>query len=225
MKPVIGFAGLTNLGLVSALAAAAKGFRVIGYDSDAARVAEFSARRFPISEPELGEIANNVGDLISYSSGLSALRDCHTVYISTDVPTDDNGASDLSGIGALIEQVAVVLSPHASLVILCQVPPGYTRSVRFPAERLFYQVETLVFGVAIQRALQPERLIIGCAEPTRALPEPYQAFLSAFGCPIMPMRYESAELCKISINCCLVASVTVANTLAELSEKHRCRLE
>jgi UDPglucose 6-dehydrogenase len=30
------------------------------------------------------------------------------------------------------------------------------------------------------------------------------------------MRLESAELAKISINCCLVASVTVANTLAEL---------
>jgi len=33
------------------------------------------------------------------------------------------------------------------------------------------------------------------------------------------MRYESAELAKISINCCLVASVSVANTLAELCEK------
>jgi UDPglucose 6-dehydrogenase len=32
------------------------------------------------------------------------------------------------------------------------------------------------------------------------------------------MRFESAELTKISINCCLVASVTVANTLAELCE-------
>jgi UDPglucose 6-dehydrogenase len=32
------------------------------------------------------------------------------------------------------------------------------------------------------------------------------------------MRYESAELAKISINCCLVASVAVANTLAEVSE-------
>ena len=31
------------------------------------------------------------------------------------------------------------------------------------------------------------------------------------------MRYESAELAKMSINFCLVASVTVANVLAELS--------
>ena len=32
------------------------------------------------------------------------------------------------------------------------------------------------------------------------------------------MRYESAELAKISINMCLVASVSVANTMAELCE-------
>jgi UDPglucose 6-dehydrogenase len=44
------------------------------------------------------------------------------------------------------------------------------------------------------------------------------AFLSAFDCPILQMRYESAELAKISINCCLVSSITVANTLAELCE-------
>src|SRR3546814_14002176 len=44
------------------------------------------------------------------------------------------------------------------------------------------------------------------------------AFLAAFDCPVLPMRYESAELSKISINMCLVASISVANTLAELCE-------
>ena len=33
------------------------------------------------------------------------------------------------------------------------------------------------------------------------------------------MAYESAELAKISINFCLVASITVANTLAEVCER------
>jgi UDPglucose 6-dehydrogenase len=51
------------------------------------------------------------------------------------------------------------------------------------------------------------------------LPDAYRQVLSAFGCPLLPMRYESAELAKIAINCCLVASVSVANTLAELSER------
>ena len=45
-----------------------------------------------------------------------------------------------------------------------------------------------------------------------------EKYLSAFKCPILPMLYESAELAKISINMCLVASISVANTMAEICE-------
>src|SRR5262249_61279085 len=83
----------------------------------------------------------------------------------------------------------------------------------------YYQGKTLVFGQAVERALKPERPIVGCAEPAAPLEARFRTVLSAFGCPILPMRYESAELAKISINCCLVASVTVANTLAQVCEK------
>src|SRR5262249_33391294 len=111
------------------------------------------------------------------------------------------------------------LSPRALLVVLCQVPPGFTRGLPWSSERLFYQVETLVFGRAVERATRPERYIVGCAEPSKALPKVLATLLGAFGCPILPMRYESAELAKIAINCCLVASITTANTLAEISER------
>ena len=84
---------------------------------------------------------------------------------------------------------------------------------------LYYQVETLVFGQAVERATKPERTIVGCADPAAPLDPRFRAVLDAFGCPILPMRYESAELAKISINCCLVASVTVGNTSAELCEQ------
>jgi UDPglucose 6-dehydrogenase len=217
--PVIGFAGLTHLGLVSALAVASKGFRVVGYDSDAARVREIAAGSLPVVEPGLDELARGCAPHASFSSQVGDLAACDVVYISSDVPTDDRGQSDLSGISASIAEVIATLSPRALLVVLCQVPPGFTRGLPLPSERLFYQVETLVFGRAVERATRPERYIVGCADPAKALPEAFAAVLGAFGCPILPMRYESAELAKIAINCCLVASVTIANTLAELSER------
>jgi len=217
--PVVGFAGLTHLGLVSALALASKGFRVVGYDTDAARVRDIAAGRLPVVEPGLDELARGCGKRISFSSQVKDLGACDLVYISTDVPTDDRGESDLSGISASIAQVIASLSPRALLVVLCQVPPGFTRALPLPSERLFYQVETLVFGRAVERATRPERYIVGCADTAKALPEAFAAVLGAFGCPILPMRYESTELAKIAINCCLVASVTIANTLAELSER------
>src|SRR5208282_6722957 len=66
---------------------------------------------------------------------------------------------------------------------------------------------------------KPERFIVGCAEPRGPLPAALQSFLESFACPILPMAYESAELAKISINFCLVASISVANTLAEICEQ------
>jgi UDPglucose 6-dehydrogenase len=215
----IGFAGLTHLGLCSAVTAASKGFRVVGYDSDSARVKEIAEGRWPVLEPGLIELAGAHGARLAWRDDIGALGLCDVVYIASDVPTDECGRSDLSGIMALIERVTAVLKQEAVLVVLCQVPPGFTRGLAFPPARLYYQVETLVFGRAIERALNPERFIIGCADATALLPPAFADFLSAFGCPILPMRYESAELAKISINCCLVASISVANTMAELCEK------
>ncbi len=135
------------------------------------------------------------------------------------MPTDDAGRSDLSSLDELLDHVLAHSRPDTVVVVLSQVPPGFTRARQRAGRLLYYQVETLVFGRAVERATLPERFIVGCPDPAAPLPEAFDAFLKAFGCPILPMRFESAELTKISINCCLVASVSVANTLAALCEK------
>ena len=48
---VVGFAGMTHLGIVSAIAAAARGFSVIGYDSDENLVSRLGGQDLPILEP------------------------------------------------------------------------------------------------------------------------------------------------------------------------------
>jgi len=140
------------------------------------------------------------------------------VYVAPDVATDDNGQSDLTTIDFLLETVLSATRNDAVIVVLSQVPPGFTRAKQQEGRILYYQVETLIFGKAVERALFPERYILGCADPSLPLPDSYRIFLEAHSCPLLPMRYESAELAKISINMCLVASVTTANTLAELCE-------
>jgi len=173
----------------------------------------------PVTEPGLDElVATNAGKL-DFTADIADLARCDVVYIAADVPTDDDGRSDLTTIQKLIDGVGWVLRNDAILVVLCQVPPGFCRRLtQVPHERLVYQVETLIFGQAVHRAMYPERFILGLADPAKSLPAAYAQVLEAFACPILPMRYESAELAKISINFCLVASVTVANTLAEVSE-------
>ncbi len=211
---------MTHLGLVSATAVAAKGFATRCYDPDPAVIDRLSKGELPVHEPELDALRQANGDRQQCSADPGTLRDCDVVYVAPDVPTDAAGKSELAGILRLITDVASVLDRDAVMVVLSQVPPGFTRALTaVPHERLYYQVETLVFGRAVERAMKPERYIVGCADPQRPLDPHFVAVLSAFGCPILTMRYESAELAKIAINFCLAASIGVANTLSEICER------
>lgn len=218
-KPVIGYAGMTHLGLVSASAAAGQGFRTIAFDPDAALIGRLNRGDLPVNEPDLPELIERHKRALVFNADVAALSECDVVYIAVDVPTDDQGQSDLSPIKAMVERVRPILAAKTLLVILSQVPPGYTRALLVPTEQLYYQVETLVFGRAVERATKPERFIVGSADPRQPLHPSLKVFLESFSCPILPMAYESAELAKISINFCLVASITVANTLAEVCER------
>jgi UDPglucose 6-dehydrogenase len=156
---------------------------------------------------------------MAFSADPSRLMACDLVYVAPDVPTDDGGASDLADLDCLLELVLAHTRADAVVVVLSQVPPGYTRSRQRAGRLLYYQVETLVFGRAVERATRPERFIVGAPDSDTPLPAALGTFLAAFDCPCLPMRFESAELTKIAINCCLAASVTTANTLAELCER------
>jgi UDPglucose 6-dehydrogenase len=217
--PVIGFAGMTHLGLVSGVAAAEKGFNLVCYDPDPVRIADLSLCKLPVSEPQLDDLVAKNRQRISFTADISRLQQCDVVYVAPDVATDDKGQSDLATINALLDAVFAATRPETVIVVLSQVPPGFTRGKQREGRILYYQVETLIFGRAVERALYPERYILGCANPGQPLPKIFREFLEAHACPILPMRYESAELAKISINMCLVASVSTANTLAELCEK------
>jgi UDPglucose 6-dehydrogenase len=217
--PVVAFAGMTHLGLVSSAAVAGAGFRTICFDKDAALIARLKKGELPVVEPNLPELLKSNGERQKFTSAIGDIGACDVVYVAPDISTDDEGRSDTSALTELIDLVIPKMGSQAVLVVLSQVEPGFTRALRAPApERRYYQVETLVFGSAVERATKPERYIVGCADPKLPLDGKLKTVLDAFKCPILTMRYESAELAKISINCCLVASVSVANTLAELCE-------
>jgi UDPglucose 6-dehydrogenase len=221
----IGIVGLSHLGIVTGLGLAARGFELQCYDPDAQRVRELHAGTLPIYEPQLEELLSQHSARISFSNDLSALSTCSLVYLARDVPTDSNNVSDLRPILALLSSLLPVLQQSATLVIHCQVSPGFTRKLTARLTALqrqdlqvYYQVETLIFGRAVERALQPERYIVGCADPRRPFPVDYQQVLAAGNCPILPMRYESAELAKIAINLFLISTLSTAGFLAEVCE-------
>jgi UDPglucose 6-dehydrogenase len=217
---MIGFAGLSHLGLVSAVATASRGFTVVGYDPDAALCDDLARGRLLVFEPGLSGLMDESRERLRFTADPAGLSACEVLIFARDVPTGDDGRSDLAPLRRLIDEVLPYAKPGAVPVVLSQVPPGFTRGLDGGRHGLtwYSQVETLIFGRAVERALHPERYIVGCHDPRVPLPKPYAELLAAFDCPVLPMRYESAELAKIAINLFLVSSVSVANTLAEVCE-------
>lgn len=223
---MIGFAGLSHLGIVSSITAASRGYAVNAYDPNSALCGELTDGNLPIFEPDLQDLFAVCRSGIRFTNEAAALKECELIFFSADVPTNKDNCADLSHLRRLIDSVAAHASPHAVLVILSQVPPGFTRRIRDNLRAVhravemavYYQVETLIFGRAVERALHPERIIVGCENASSILPKVLSAFLEGFNCPVLRVQYESAELAKISINVCLAASIGVANTLSELCE-------
>jgi len=221
----IGFAGLTHLGIHYSLASAERGFETVAFHPDQELVDHLTKGLFPVSEPGLDELWQKSKQSIRYVSEAQELNSCSVVFVAIDVITDDENRVDLGPLNQLLDTVVESISPEATLVIMSQVQPGFMKRLlgRWPNFKgaIFYQVETLAFGTAVERATKPERYIIGAAQKFRSvekIPVHYRTWLESFRCPILLMRYESAELAKIAINQYLIASVTITNTLAAICE-------
>lgn len=221
---MIGFAGLSHLGINYSLATTAKGFEVTAFHPSPELVADLGKGKFPIEEPGLAELFAANKNKIHFTASAKDLSDCDLVFVALDIKTDDGNCSDTGPLTQLIQQISPHLKTGGTLILLSQVNPGFTRKLREELLRtskvgeVIYQVETLIFGRAVERALHPERYMVGANDPEKPIPQLLKQWHDSFGCPVLVMRYESAELAKIAINFFLVSSVSTTNTLAEVCE-------
>ena len=215
----IAFIGLSHLGLSYLAAASSKGFEVLGIDPKQRTIDELNRHIIDYNEPNLKKTILKNRKNITFTSNFNTLKKCKIVFISQDTPTDKKGKSKNNILRKLIKKTSPLLNKKSILVILSQVQPGFTRLIKFDHTRLYYQVETLIFGSSLERASNPERLIVGCNDPKTKIKKFFLNYLQSFKCPIIKMNFESAELTKISINIMLASSITTTNMLAEVCKK------
>jgi len=218
-KFIIGFVGMSHLGLNYLAAASEKGYSVIGFDSNRERILKIRKKIIEFAEPNLKKIIIKNKKRISFSDKFNDLKICDLVFISQDVETNKKGKGKLQKIKKLINNVVRNVNNSAQVIVLSQIKPGFMRGINFDKGRLYYQVETLIFGKAIERATKPERIIVGLSNSDSSIKGTYLNYLKKFNCPILKMKYESAELTKISINILLASTITSTNMLAEVCEK------
>lgn len=221
-----GFLGLSHLGLVSSICWASFDQPVLGVDVDRETVDLLNCSTLPIYEPGLAELLERYRDCMVFTTDPEVLAECPLVIISRDVPTDAENVSDPLAILDLVDRAIPHVRSGVALVLMSQVRPGFTRALgeRIRGRRpdllfdLYYWVETLILGNAVERYLRPERIILGSLDPDAPLPVVLETALRRFTCPILPMSYESAELAKAAINLYLCGSVAYTNTLSDLCE-------
>ena len=188
------------------------------FDPNKDLIVQLKTDEIPVSEPLLFELLQKNNHRLTFSSDISILKTCDVLYVAPDVPVTDDGVSDLRDLDVLLELVIPATRADAVLVNLSQVPPGFTRARMQPGLQLYYQVETLIFGQAIKRASTLSATLLVAPTQKSLCQKHFEFVLKPMIVPFLQMRYESAELCKISINCCLVTSISITNTLAELCE-------
>ena len=126
---MIGFVGLSHLGVVSSVAAASKWFRVIAYDPRGPWISGLNEGRLPFAEPGLDEALRSQRPRIQFTANLKDLAACDLVYFSVDIQTDEKNQSDASGLTELVRTTLPHLKAGTTLVVLSQVAPGFTRAL------------------------------------------------------------------------------------------------
>lgn len=222
--PKIGFVGMSHLGLVNAATMArVLNRQVICYDPDEKLIARLKADVVTLGEPGLRDQLKALGDRLLWTHELGMLASCDFIYITRDIDRYDPKA--VTDLRVLVDQVVWTRKSGSVLIIMSQVPPGFTRGTPgIEKAKLYYQMDSLVFGRGMALAADPDQLVIGC-EREQVVDQGFRDHLeylllaSGRNPDLHYVSYESAEIAKMSINCYLAASISMTNALAEITER------
>lgn len=225
------FIGLSHLGLVTSISWASLRQKVIGIDTDENVISSLKKGKTLImedgvvlNEPGLQELFKKVKKNYYPTSDFSRIAECDLVFFVKDTPKI--GENPENKIFNLIKLATPYFRENTSIVIISQVPVGFCRMVESYVKKsrpelsfsLYHWVDTIVMTTAIQRFLNPERIIIGTSDVSLPFSKELNRGLELFACPVFKMSFESAELTKAAINLYLANSVTFANTLSDFCE-------
>jgi len=218
--------GLAHLGSVTAACLAHLGHTVVGFDFDAAAVANLSKGVAPVLEAGLDNLLEQglrSGNL-RFSSIIDDVRDAEIVWVCYDTPIEDDDVAGIHGVMSKIERVMQYMGESAALLISSQLPVGSVRRLRqyaaahFPARKtaLSYSPENLRLGTAVNDFLHPNRIVVGVMS---SMDKPVlERLLSTITASIEWMSVESAEMTKHAINAFFAASIAFANEIAVICE-------
>jgi UDPglucose 6-dehydrogenase len=224
----IAVVGAGYVGLTTAACFTHLGHDVTCADIDEERVARLSKGEVPILEKGLPDLVAEglSSQRLRFVTGAArAAADAEIIFLCVQTPQGNDGAADLSFVEAVAREIAPVLRPGAVVVNKSTVPVGTTRFVqRVLSESgaphddvsVASNPEFLREGQAVQDFLHPERIVIGCEQPSAAIrvSELYRGVQA----PVLVTDPPSAEMIKYASNAFLATKISFINAIANLCE-------
>ncbi len=225
----VGVVGSGYVGLTSAACLAHLGHDVVAADLDPERVARLNKGDVPILEEGLPRlVADGLASrrLRFVVGAANAAKGADLVFICVATPQGEDGAADMGFVEQAAREIAPVLSPGTVVVNKSTMPVGSTRFV----QRVLHEAaggqldrvtvasnpEFLREGQAVRDFLNPDRIVIGCDDPSAAVQ--VTDLYRAMRAPVIVTDPASAEMIKYASNAFLATKISFINAIANLCE-------
>lgn len=218
----VGIVGTGYVGLVTGLALAELGHRVICLDVDRAKVATLQAGQAPFHEPGVDDLLTRHAAGITFTTDPSEVfGPCPVVFVTVDTPPGPSGDADLSRVEAVV--AAIPAGTELVMVMKSTVPAGtgrrITRHLRATGRhgvRYVSNPEFLREGSAVHDVLHPERVVLGADDAAAA--EAVAALWAPLGAPVVQCDVASAEMVKLAANAFLATKISFVNEIANVCD-------
>ena len=208
------FYGLTHVGQVFSIGWAEKIGNCAVFDFDQKKLKEFKKKIVTSEEPSLKKYLIKNINKIDFIKSSSEIKKYQNVFLTIDTPLTLNGIPNVNFIFEKIKTLKKYLGKNTNLIITSQVYCGFCEDLK---KKIFkdrkdinfiYMAETLVMGNALERFINPERIILGTEKKISFLEN-----FKKFRCKIYQYNLKQAEMVKMAINLFLFNSVSYANLM------------
>jgi UDPglucose 6-dehydrogenase len=227
--------GTGYVGLVTGVCFAEMGNDVICADVDKTKIEKLKLGESPIFEPGLDDLISNnqKAKRIQFTVDLRhAVAASETLFIAVGTPSDVDGSADLKYVLQVAQTIGREMTTDKIVVNKSTVPVGTAKRVKDVIQKeldirgvkLNFDVvsnpEFLREGCAIEDALKPSRVVVGCETETAKdfMRRLYEPFLKS-GNPLLVMDPLSSEMTKYAANAMLATKISLMNEFSRVCEK------
>lgn len=224
--------GAGYVGTTTGIAFASQGHHVVLIDTNTEKINQFKKGSLPFYEQGMDVLLKKlmVQGNLSFATELAPIIDqTNIIFITVGTPPLPNGEADLSAVEKVAQEIGRLMNHEKAIVVKSTVPVGTgekikniiknelaKRKLEIPFEQIS-NPEFLREGRALEDALHPDRIVIGCeGEKARSM---MKELYKDYADKIMFTSLKDAEMIKYGSNAFLATKISFINELARLCEK------